>query len=745
MAAAGLPLVAALLGIALAQAFPMTPAAALAVAAPAVLLALPRTRLRPGAVGLACLALGAAWSAWRAPPPTDWFARVGKTPVTVVGVVDGLPETHPHGVRFPLRVRSVLAPADQPFPERVRVDWYGRPPDLAVGEVYRLTLRLRPAVGRRNPGRPDPADVLHRRGLEARAYVLARAGFSALGREPGGLHGLRQALAEAIAAHLSGRSETGVIQALALGVRSGIDDGQWRVLLATGTNHLVAISGLHVGLVAGLAFWVGRRLWAGSGAGEYLPAPRAGALLALLAATAYAALAGFSVPTQRALIMLAVALAAPLAGRHPPPGRILLLAALAVALWDPTATLAAGAWLSFAAVAVLVYTHHGRVLHGASGRWWRAARPQWVLGLGLLPLVGGLFGQVSWVAPLVNMVAVPWTGLLVVPLTLAGAAAQICGMETVAGWALQGAAQAWGGLWWVLERAAAGVVVLPAAPLWAWPTALVGTLWLLAPRGVPARWLGALWLAPVLFSAPPRPTPDTFWLTLWDSGDGLAAVVETARHLLVYDTGTPATGVALARWLQSRGWRDVDVLVLSRDGARHAGGAVALAHTLPARRVAVGEAGAWAGTATSCAGAWAWDGVRLRLHRATGKDGGCVLSVQGPGGSLLLTGDWRRGRLEPPLPARMDVLQVPDHGSHKGRDLSGLGARLALASVAPGNRWGYPRSEVVARYRAAGAHWLDTAVHGALAVRFDPATGLRVQARCGFAPGFCALPGGWLE
>ncbi len=703
-----------------------SPAWLLAVAAPALFLGGYRPATARWSWSLAALCLGIAWSAWRAPPPPDWFTRLGGVDQRIEGVVAGLPQPREHGLRFPFHV-SDAETGD--FPQRLLLDWYGRPPELQPGERYRLTVRLRPLP-----------DAWQRRGFHARGYVVNDAPYSASG-ESHGLHALRQRLSDDIEHHLDGHPAAGVILALALGIRHGLDDHAWHVLLATGTNHLVAISGLHVGLVAGLTLWLASRVWRWSGLSGWIAAPRAATVIALLAALGYSALAGFSIPTQRALIMLTVALGAPLLGRHPPPGRILLLAAAAVALWDPRAVGDPGAWLSFAAVAILIYGLHGRpTRHTQRFRWlhdW--GRTQWLLTVGLLPLLIGLFGQVSWIAPLANLVAVPWTGLVVVPLTLAGTAALGLEWQGLGAALIRGAAESWSLLWPLLELAARwGALHLPTPPAWAWAAALPAVLWLLAPRGLPVRWLGLLWLAPLAAAPLPRPEHGAFHFTLWDAGAGLAAVVETRNHLLVYDSGSTGHGRELARTLSRRGWRTIDTLILSHDDARHTGGARPLVTALPAATVIVGEPGAWSGRSRPCRDgeSWQWDGVRFRLHHphpeARGDDAACILEVGG--GRLLLTADLRRPGSLPAATGTIEVLVVPAHGSPRGADLSLLKPRWALAATAAGNPRHPPWSETESRYRRHGARWLDTARHGRLTFHFPAHGPARLQSGTAFAP-----------
>jgi competence protein ComEC len=303
----------------------------------------------------------------------------------------------------------------------VRLNWYQGAPELLPGQRWQLTVRMKRPRGMMNPGGFDYEQWLFQQGIGATGYV--RSGSTNRQLDSSALsspveqvrYGLLQQLTKALGAE----EHSGIIRALAIGERDGISDEQWALLLATGTNHLMAISGLHIGLVAGLIYFLTLRLWRlSSRCCLWLAAPRAAAIAAIMAAMAYAALAGFSVPTQRAMLMLTLVMGAIFWLRPLQPSRLLSIVLFLVLLHDPLVVLTPGFWLSFGAVALILYGMDGR-LH-PSGVWWRWGRVQWLVAVGLSPLLLLLFGQAALVAPLANLIAVPWIGLLVVPLTLLG-------------------------------------------------------------------------------------------------------------------------------------------------------------------------------------------------------------------------------------------------------------------------------------------------------------------------------------
>jgi competence protein ComEC len=444
--------------------------------------------------------------------------------------------------------------------------------------------------------------------------------------------------------------------------------------------------------------------------------------------------------------MLAVVAAALVSGRAIAAPRVLGAALLLVLLVDPWAVLAAGFWLSFGAVALLFYIANGRL---ATEHWLFAwGRAQWAMTLGLIPALLAWFQQFSLVSPLANALAIPLVSLLVTPLALIGS---LPGFS----WALWVAHALIDGLMVVLFWLAA----LPGAlwqqhapPFWAVPLAAAGTLWLLLPRGFPARWLGLCTFLPLFFIPPQRPAAGEFHLTVLDVGQGQAVHVQTATHDLIYDTGPAFSADAdsgnriLVPYLRAAGVQQLDTLIVSHADSDHAGGAASLLAAVPVdawltsltpdHPLLQKSAPAIRAEARRCIdGAdWEWDGVRFRiLHPAAADYSGkrstnamsCVLQIESRQGSVLIPGDIE-GAAEAALLARhgarlaADVLVAPHHGGKNTSSaafVAAVAAREVIFPVGYRNRFGHPVEPVVERYRAAGAriHRTDTA--GAIRVR----------------------------
>ena len=693
----------------------------------------------------AALALGFGWAAWRAEIrladvlPEHWEGR----DVAVVGVVAGLPQGFSRGERFAFDVERVET-AGAVVPRRVMLSWYrgadpeasAAPPSIRAGERWHLVLRLRRPHGNANPGGFDYEAWLLENGVRATGYVRPREANGLVEAfVPGfgyGVERLRQAVRDRFLAVLPPETHPygGILAALAVGDQRAIQGDLWNVFNRTGTTHLMSISGLHVTLVAALAGWACGALWRRvPRLANRVAAQRVALAAGVLAAFLYTALAGFGVPAQRTLYMLAVAALALGSGRWVSPGRVLGLALVAVLLADPWAVLAAGFWLSFGAVAALLFVAGER--RGAeAGEGDGPGRPPWgerlrawglVQGaatLASLPVLLLVFGQFSLVSPLANALASPVVSFVVTPLALAAAAVPWDGLLHLAHLPLA----------WLMEGLALAAV-LPvwqsaAPPLSVAILAGLGVILLLLPAGVPGRWAGLGLLLPLFLWPPPRPAAGEAWVTVLDVGQGLSTVVRTRDHTLVYDPGplysaeSDAGQRVVVPYLRSLGVDRLDGLVVTHRDSDHSGGSASLRAALPVDSFwsSAGEAGS-----IPCQDGqrWEWDDVRFTVlhpaaaeYRAEGKANhlSCTLRIEAGGRAILLTSDieardeealLRRHRAE----LAVDVVLVPHHGSRTSSTpafVAATAARHAVVPVGYRNRFGHPKEEVLARYAAAG-------------------------------------------
>ncbi|HWT69513.1 MAG TPA: DNA internalization-related competence protein ComEC/Rec2 [Pseudomonas sp.] len=730
-------MVALALGLLALRFFPALPPVGLWLLLPVVGLMLLPFRTYPVAFFL----FGLSWAGSQAQWAMDDRLRANLDGETrwVEGRVVGLPQQNDAAVRFELAdARS----RHGSVPQRMRLAWYGGPA-VNSGERWRLAVKLK-----------RPAGLLNPHAFDYDAWLLAqRIGATGTVKDGERLAEARWAWRDGIRQRLlqvDAQGRTGVLVALVLGDGAGLSREDWQVLQDTGTVHLLVISGQHIGLLAGLVYmliaglaryglWPARLPWLPWACG-----------LAFAAALGYGLLAGFEVPVRRACLMIGLVLLWRLRFRHLGAWWPLLLALNGVLLLDPLASLQPGFWLSFGAVAVLIFTFSGRL---GPWRWWQTwTRAQWLIAIGLAPLLLILGLPISVSGPLVNLLAVPWISMLVLPPALLGTLLLPVpyvghGLLWLAGglidWLFQGLGMMAGQIPAWIPVAVSG---------WVWGLGALGALLLLLPRGVPLRPLG--WPLLLILIVPPRSTLPEGVAEVWqlDVGQGLSILVRTRHHALLYDAG-PRLGDSdlgeriVVPTLRKLGVDTLDLMMISHAHADHSGGAQAVARALLVQQVISGEpeelpAELQAGECES-GRQWTWDGVNFELWRwADARESNpksCVLQIEASGERLLLTGDIdasaERALLDGPLAVKTDWLQSPHHGSRSSSStalLNGLQPKAVLISRGRGNSFGHPHPTVVARYRKRGMAIYDSAEQGAIHLqlgRFESPRSMRLERR----------------
>jgi competence protein ComEC len=619
-------------------------------------------RFRSPSLLIAAFVVGFGYAAWRAETrlqtglPTAFEGRN----IELTGFVRGLPSPGEESTRFLFEVESNDARLKN-FPRVVQLSWPALdasrrgpsdtpPPPLWAGQRWTLVARLNRPHANANFGARDAEASLLERNIRATGY-LSMPGSAR--RLPDDAHGVsltigrwRARLRDRVLAALAGEPHRGIVVALAVGAQDSVSDDDWALLRATGTSHLVAISGLHIGFVAGLAalltgaIW--RRVrWRGMPAPLILPAQKASAAGAAAFAGFHAALAGFNVPAQRSLLMFAVVALAVLSGRRPAPSLVLAWAMALVLVIDPWAVTAAGFWLSFCAVAAILFavasrgrrasaaegedpvekhdaesdngvtqasrrsvrdrlaqlsgevmratlTWLGRTIHRVGRQIASGARVQYAITLGLAPLTVFWFSQIPLVGPLANAIAIPWVSFLVTPTVLAA----ILLPAPLDGFAYRLAHALLNPMFGVLAHLSG-----PAWTLWRLPqpddftlfAAAVGVAWTLAPRGWPLRFAAPLTWLPLVLPPSHAPASGAFRVTALDIGQGSSIMIETARHTLLFDTGpgpesTRAGERIVVPYLFADGQTTLDTLMISHADSDHSGGAPAVIESIRVRQ-----------------------------------------------------------------------------------------------------------------------------------------------------------------
>lgn len=630
-------------------------------------------------------------------------------------------------------------------PVLINLNWYNASRVVNVGETWQFAVKLRKIHGFYNPGGFDEEASMLQKNVRATGYVIgSNAQLLAKISSPISLDNLRQTIAQRIVIDLANSPYQAMLQALTVGIKSGITSEQWQVMQRTGTNHLMVIAGLHIGLLSGLAFLIIKFLWRRSTRLPLvLPTPIASALAALVMATIYSALAGFSIPTQRALAMLSVFLVATLWRRNLLLGLGIALALILVLSLDPLAIFDVGFWLSFAAVTVILYGMGARLF--PNNKWSTLLRLQFVVGIGLIPFTLLFFQNGSLIAPLANAIAIPIVGLIVVPLSLAGALFSFI-WPWLADVIWHAAAYLLNIVWWILVHLSDVSFLVWQQAIYSWWSliaAIGGWLLLLAPRGMPNRWLGILWCLPLIFAKPLAPLENNFKFTLLDVGQGLASVVQTAHHTLVFDTGAKYSAdfdlgaAVIVPFLRQEGIRNIDMLVVSHGDNDHIGGAQSVLTAFPVQQIFTSVPQRFAPlSATECLAGqqWQWDGVQFQflypVPTMLGLDNNssCVLRVSAGQQHLLLTGDIEK--IAEDFIVQQDsrdlfaqILVAPHHGSKTSSTPSFVQAvhpQEVFYPVGYLNRYHFPSVSVVARYQQLGAKAYASDQCGAISVLVTP-------------------------
>ena len=655
-------------------------------------------------------------------------------------------------------------PFPSPPPRRVRINLYdrraaryigartarhadqrtARHTDVRAGDRLRLRARLRRPRGYANPGGFDYERWLFMRGIGATGYAR---GYHKIGDGAWWQPLLwRRALLEKLHAHRAATAHVDSVAALSLGLGGSLAPERGEILNATGTRHLFAVSGLHIGLVFGLFFWLSRALLRRLPPPcARLPARHAAALMALPFAFGYALLAGFSLPTQRALVMLTCFVFGSLQRRSLSLAQSLSASLLAVLLWDPFSPLSVSFWLSFAAVAFIVLFLSA---HAGGAHWGRWPKLQIYLSLAMALPTLALFARASLVAPLANLFAVPLVSFLILPASLS-ATLLAAFSDWPAAWLLRGADVLFDVFW----RAGAWLATADAAewshrpPAWALAAAVAGVALLLALPRRSLKPLALVLLLPLLNKASAPPARGDFEAVFLDVGQGLSVFVATHRHALLYDAGATYStfdlgAAVVVPYLRARGVGELDLLIVSHNDNDHAGGAAGVLRHVAAKRMVGGEPLTVAGRDFEACrdDEWIWDGVRFEILRPpamrtyTGNDASCVLRISGGGHSLLLTADVERAAeraLTRDARIASEVVLVPHHGSRTSSSpafLDKVAPRLAVVTSGYRNRFGLPRADVLRRYHRRGVRVWNTADTGALRLYFTPAAPPRITA-----------------
>lgn len=694
---------------------------------------------------LAVFGLGCSYALFRACLITNWSLSpsLENQPLFVEGYIHSIPIQRAHLTCFDFKAVKI---ENSTCASLLHLCVPNNHYVLKMGDSWHFKVKLRQPRSLMNEGTFDAQKYYFQHRIRALGTLLIDQRNHQLAClapwKP--LEKVRVRLFEMIMTQFKNDPLCGVLLALTLGITAFITQTQWEVFRQTGTNHLVAISGLHIGLMASMAMKTASFIWGRIPWGPLrIPTPYICSLAGLAAALVYSVLTGFSPSTQRAFVMVLSLCLATLLKRHITTFRSLLFALGIVLLWDPFAVISAGFWLSFMAVFLLIVGMQGRP-HVNS--WWRWGRAQWVVALGLMPTLILFYQQATYLSLPANLVAIPWISFLVVPISILGLFLLFIS-KALGNWLLHLSLELLRVVWTVLQYLATHYQLIWhfAFPthLSLWLTELAGFIFLLPIGLIPFLFGVGAWL-PCLLPLSYNPPFDKLQLVVFDVGQGLATLIRTKNHVIIFDTGAKVNDQidmgksVITPYLRIAGIKRIDFLVISHGDNDHIGGARSLIETFDVSHIITSvperftylRDGYQSLSISPCIENQSFEIDKAKfkflapsnLKRLKGNNRSCVLKINFGKQSILLTGDIEKAaekelllRHAKDLPAK--VLLVPHHGSRTSSTfnfIKTIAPTYVIFSYGYLNSYHHPHSEVINRYLEINSQLLNTVNSGAI-------------------------------
>ena len=670
--------------------------------------------------------------------------------------------------------------------QRLFINWKSdeRP---KIGEIWQADIQLRPLSSRLNFGGFDRQQWYFSQNITAIGYVKSAVKI-------GDDFSLREQRLQQALIQTDGLANQGLLLALGFGERAWLEPKTWRIYQQTNTAHLIAISGLHIGLAMALGFWLARAVQLVFSTSRI--EPKFPLLIGLLFALFYAYLAGFSIPTLRAAGALCLVSLIRLKRYYYPPFRLLWLVVAFLLLCDPLMPLSMSFWLSIGAVTALIVWYQYFPL--ALFQWRHKPldkKVRWIFSLfhlqfGLLLLFTPIqllnFSGSSLHNMAANLIAVPLYSFILVPLVLFAVMTE-------------GALHAWYGADFLAERITRLIAFFDQQWI---PFSWDDSLWLTAICAIiflgllhviyrPMRVNADNWkLKPARFFSLNRAVEPPVFLRrraqyvalalilfclgsigwrgynkpqwqadMLDIGQGLAILIVKNGKGVLYDTGAGWAGGSMAEleilpYLRREGIR-LEQLILSHDDNDHAGGSKAILQAYPTLKLissSMKNYGEIDRTFCQKDLTWTWQGLNFKVlspstvvERADNVHS-CVVLVSDGTYRLLLTGDADSAteRQFARDLGKIEVLQVGHHGSKTSTSdflLQRIWPRIALISSGRYNPWHFPHPTVVERLQRYQSAVENTAVSGQVRLTFNR-DGIAVErARSDFSPWYRRLVG----
>ena len=686
-------------------------------------------------------AIGFAYAHWHAHSTLAWTLKKDWEikPLIATGTIVSLPRKGKFGTQFEFHLEKLSNQQLTEYPY-TKIKLITKDNKIYPGDKWQFLVKLKRIHGLQSIGAYDYEAWSFEHGIRASGTVKDSHENKLIAHQQWKypLQTLRQYLQNKINEYSPHTQTSPWLSALIIGERNGISQENWQVLRNTGTNHLMAIGGLHIGIMAGIFSMLVSFLWKRhSRLPLIFPAQHAALISALIIAFIYASLSGFSLPSQRAIIMLTVFILISLTHKRINPFNAWSLALLIVIILNPATVLSESFWLSFGTIALIIYGMSNRL--SPSGFWWKHGRVQWVIGVGLIPLSLTLFQECSLVSFIANTIAIPLFAMIILPLCFVSTVFLII-QPTIGSLLLLLADKSLAGLWMILTwlshlKWASFHIAMPNFYILFFTS--IGFLILLLPSGTPLRLLGIIWILPLFLYQQQRPREGEYYMNLLDVGQGLSVVIQTATHTLLYDAGPKLEASSdmgeriVLPFLRSAGIKKIDLMVISHADNDHIGGANAILnayrHT-PIKTSAPEKFSSSHVEFCNAGDAWKWDGVNftflypMNYDNNSRNDNSCVLMIDNGKYKILLTGDiekYAEQELLHNMPEKLaaNIIVAPHHGSKTSgipKFISAVHPEIVLYATGYRNRYHFPHPSVIKEYEKINALAFNTSESGSI-------------------------------
>lgn len=634
------------------------------------------------------------------------------------------------------------------FPQLIKLRLF-TPFKLTLGDDVYLSVSIKPVWGKLNEAGFDLEKYLFSTGVVANATYKADTQYR--------IHtntNMRSHWFENRLERLSELANQDLIMALSFGYRDLIHPQRWDLLKSSGLIHLMAISGLHIGIAFGIGYQVGKIFRLLSPSFLWFPT-----IFGLGLAYFYSWFAGFTLPTLRALVMCIIASYFLWRGQNISVLRYVVLSLCMVLLIWPFSALSSSFWLSFGALGAVIYIALNSRPSSSSAtlidRVLQLIKIQLMLTFLIAPFSILFFKGVSLVSVLYNLLLLPWVSMVTIPLLFLAMLLSLILESVPEVISLTALSNGFSEQLWMLVDLSLDPLVfsLPFSErFWIQVDnhSMALSVFLILFFGFVSRYLkrtlSILVIAVFVLWWEFGKQQNKLTIDILDVGHGLSLVLEKNNQVVVYDLGNAWQGGSIVEsllipTLNQRGVHEVEGVIVSHFDSDHAGGYPALLENYNPKWIRASQNINQQTQSTvqvqsniqTCTleEAWNWQGLEFevlwppqRVKRAYNPHS-CVVRIFEPNSefSMLLTGDiervseWLLAREGQRL--KSDVMLVPHHGSNSSSIkpfIEAVSPQLAVASLAKGNQWGMPSKSVIERYHETGSAWLDTGESGQITI-----------------------------